>query len=381
MPSAEPNRHQPADDHGGFFLGLISGTSVDGIDAALVRFAPRLELLHARTVPMPAELRADVLRLSQAATMLTLDDVGRLDTRLGEAFASAAMQVLDESGTAADAVRAIGSHGQTLRHAPGGEAPFTLQLGDANRIAERTGITTVADFRRRDVAAGGQGAPLVPAFHAAVLANPEECRAVLNIGGIANLTLLSPDMPVRGFDTGPGNGLMDAWCLRHRGEAFDRDGGFAASGEVHLPLLARLQDDPWLQLPPPKSTGRDQYHLDWLDEILALLPALAAADVQASLAAFSAESIAAALRREQPDCRRLLVCGGGLHNRELMRRLADALPTVVIESTARYGVDPDFLEAMAFAWLARETLAGRPGNLAEVTGARGPRVLGAIHPA
>jgi anhydro-N-acetylmuramic acid kinase len=323
---------------------------------------------------MPEALRAEVLRLSQATTLLSLDDIGRLDARLGDAFAAAAQQLIDESGVAPAHIRGIGSHGQTLRHAPGGEAPFTLQLGDANRIAERTGITTVADFRRRDVAAGGQGAPLVPAFHAAVLANPEECRAVLNIGGIANLTLLSPDMPVRGFDTGPGNGLMDAWCLRHCGEAFD-------SGEVHSPLLARLQDDPWLQLPPPKSTGRDQYHLDWLDEILALLPALAAADVQASLAAFSAESIAAALRREQSDCRRLLVCGGGLHNRELMRRLADALPEVVIESTAGYGVDPDFLEAMAFAWLARETLAGRPGNLAEVTGARGPRVLGAIHPA
>lgn len=381
MPSAPAKPYEPADDTGGLFLGLISGTSVDGIDAALVRFSPRLELLHARTLAMPAALRAEVLRLSQAKTLLSLDDIGRLDAQLGEAFAAAALRLIDESGVEPASIRAIGSHGQTLRHLPDGETPFTLQLGDANRIAERTGIVTVADFRRRDVAAGGQGAPLVPAFHAALLADAGESRAVLNIGGIANLTLLPPGAAVRGFDTGPGNGLMDAWCLRHRGEAFDRDGDFAASGAVHPPLLTRLLDDPWLRLPPPKSTGRDQYHLDWLDETLATLPALAAADVQASLAAFSAESIAAALRREQQDCRRLLVCGGGLHNRELMRRLAEALPEVVIESTARYGVDPDFLEAMAFAWLARETLAGRPGNLAEVTGARGARVLGAIYPA
>ena len=381
MPSAPAKPYEPADDTGGLFLGLISGTSVDGIDAALVRFSPRLELLHARTLAMPAALRAEVLRFSQATSLLSLDEIGRLDARLGDAFAAAAQQLIDESGVAPAHIRAIGSHGQTLRHAPNGEAPFTLQLGDATRIAERTGIVTVADFRRRDVAAGGQGAPLVPAFHAALLADAGESRAVLNIGGIANLTLLPPGAAVRGFDTGPGNGLMDAWCLRHRGEAFDRDGDFAASGAVHPPLLARLLDDPWLRLPPPKSTGRDQYHLDWLDETLATLPALAAADVQASLAAFSAESIAAALRREQQDCRRLLVCGGGLHNRELMRRLTEALPEVVIESTARCGVDPDFLEAMAFAWLARETLAGRPGNLAEVTGARGPRVLGAIYPA
>lgn len=377
MPATAPAAGPAAD--GGLFLGLMSGTSADGIDAALVRFTSRPELLHARTVPLPDDLREEVLRLSQSATVLTLDDVGRLDARLGDAFAAAALQLIAESGVPPASVRGIGSHGQTLRHAPGGEVPFTLQLGDGNRIAERTGITTVADFRRRDVAAGGQGAPLVPAFHAALLANPGECRAVLNLGGIANLTLLRPDAAVRGFDTGPGNALMDAWCQRHHGDRFDRDGAFAASGQLHPGLLARLLDDPWLQLPPPKSTGRDQYHLGWLQDILVAFPAIAPATVQATLAAFTANSIAAALRRELPDCRRLLVCGGGLHNRELMRVLATALPELRIESTAVHGVDPDFLEAMAFAWLAQETLAGRPGNLPEVTGARGPRVLGAIH--
>jgi anhydro-N-acetylmuramic acid kinase len=375
---------EPAVDDGGLFIGLISGTSVDGIDASLVRFgdAPGAapEMLFGRTYPMPDALAHDVLALSQAAAAaaLPLDAVGELDTRLGQAFADAALALLRDSGTAATAVRAIGSHGQTLRHRPSGPAPFTLQLGDASWIAERTGIDTIADFRRRDVAAGGQGAPLVPAFHAAVLRDTGEERAVLNIGGIANLTLLPPAGAVRGFDTGPGNGLMDAWCLRHRGERFDRGGAWGAGGRVHDGLLARLLDEPWLALPPPKSTGRDQIQPDWLEARLGGL-ALAPEDVQATLCRFTAATIADALRREQADCARLLVCGGGVHNTHLLQALADALPGVRVESTAVHGLDPDLVEAMAFAWLSRETLARRPGNLADVTGARGPRVLGALH--
>jgi anhydro-N-acetylmuramic acid kinase len=290
------------------------------------------------------------------------------------------LALLQESGVSAGAIRAIGSHGQTLRHRPFGDAPFTMQVGDGNVIAELTGIATVADFRRRDVAAGGQGAPLVPAFHAATLHVADEDRAVLNIGGIANLTLLPAAGAVRGFDTGPGNCLMDAWCLRHRGERFDRAAAFAAGGACSSGLLERLLAEPWLALAPPKSTGRDHFHAQWLDAMLAGLD-LSPDDVQATLNRFTAQSIADALRRQMPACRRLLVCGGGVHNPVLMANLSTALPGVIIESTASQGLDPDFVEAMAFAWLARETCANRPGNLAAVTGARGPRVLGCIYPA
>jgi anhydro-N-acetylmuramic acid kinase len=383
MPASDAPHGPP--DHGGpshlrpWFLGLISGTSVDGIDAALVRFAPRLEIAAARTFPLSDALAAEVLRVSQSDAHLSLDDLGRLDTRLGEAFAAAADALVRDAGIAKADIAAIGSHGQTLRHAPSGEAPFTMQVGDAAVIAERTGLATVADFRRRDVAAGGQGAPLVPAFHAAVLADARESRAVLNLGGIANLTLLPPEGPVRGFDTGPGNGLMDAWCLRERGERYDRGGAFAASGTVDTALLAQLMAEPWLYLPPPKSTGRDQFHLAWLQPALHGR-ALAPADVQATLCEFTAASVADALLREQPGVAALLACGGGVHNATLMARLRARLPGVRVETTAEHGLDPDFVEAAAFAWLASRTLAGLPGNLPSATGARGPRVLGTIHP-
>lgn len=368
----------PADD--GLYLGLISGTSADGIDAALVRFDPRPRLVAARTFAYEAWLRRRVLALSQLEAAPTLDDVGETDALIGEAFAAAARALLGGAGVAPAAVAAIGSHGQTLRHRIGGPASFSLQLGDPNRIVERTGITTVADFRRRDIAAGGQGAPLMPAFHAGVLARPGEARAVLNLGGIANLTLLPADGRVRGFDTGPANGLMDAWCERHLGQAYDAGGAFAATGTVDAPLLEALLADPWFALPPPKSTGRDHLHLGWLEARLGERT-LPVADVQATLCELSARTVIEALQRTQPDTVALLVCGGGVHNPVLMGRLQALLPDARVESTASEGLDPDFVEAMGFAWLARETLAGRPGNRPEVTGAAGPRVLGAIYPA
>lgn len=366
------------------FLGLMSGTSADGIDAALVRFdegdahaAPIL--LHARTHAWQPALRERLLALGQQAAMLTLDEVGELDVRIGQAFAAAALATLFEAGLTARDVAAIGSHGQTLRHHPDGDAPFTLQLGDAHVIAERCGIPVVADFRRRDVAAGGHGAPLVPAFHAATLHDAGEDRAVLNLGGIANLTLLPARGTVRGFDTGPANGLMDAWCQRHVGTPCDIGGRFAAQGSIDGPLLARLLAEPWFAAPPPKSTGRDRFHLDWVEA--ALTGTEAPADVQATLLALTAHSVAAALHAIQPGTRRVIACGGGVHNPMLMAALAEAMPEAVIESSAGHGLDPDFVEAMAFAWLAREHLAGRPGNLPAVTGAAGPRVLGALYPA
>ncbi|HEX7801133.1 MAG TPA: anhydro-N-acetylmuramic acid kinase [Pseudoxanthomonas sp.] len=369
-----------SDDSAQLYLGLISGTSADGIDAALVRFEPHCELVFGRTYPWDETLRARLIALGQGGEATSLDELGELDTTLARAFADAAMQAIADSGTDRNRVRAIGSHGQTVRHRPESPAAFTWQMGDGNVIAERSGIATVADFRRRDVAAGGHGAPLMPAFHAAMLRSPEEDRAVLNLGGIGNFTLLPRAGEVRGFDTGPANALMDAWCERHTGQAYDAGGAFAASGAVDAGLLARLLDDPWFALPPPKSTGREQFHLRWLESRLgAEQPS--PADVQAALLELSAITIADALRATQPGTARVLGCGGGVRNAALMARISANLPGVVVESTAAHGLDPDYVEAMGFAWLARETLAGRPGNLPSVTGAKGPRVLGTVYPA
>lgn len=362
------------------YLGLISGTSADGIDAALVDFADgQARLVFGRTYPWDPALRAQLVALGQQGASLSLDAIAELDVRVARAFAEAANLALADSGTAAAAVRAIGSHGQTLRHRPWGPYPFTLQLGDPSTLAERTSITVVADLRRRDIAAGGHGAPLLPGLHAALLRAPDEDRAVLNLGGIANLTLLPARGQVRGFDTGPANALMDAWCLRHLAEDFDRGGAFASRGQVDAALLARLLDDPWFTQPPPKSTGRDHFHLGWVEA--RLRGDEAPADVQATLNALTARTVANALMATQPDTRRVIACGGGVHNPRLMAALAAALPDARVESTAAHGLDPDHVEAMGFAWLARQTLLGLPGNLSSVTGAAGPRVLGGIYPA
>lgn len=373
----------------GLFVGLMSGTSADGIDAALVRFDdsvanPHCELLLGRTYPWPDEVRVRLVELGQGADARSLEELGTLDVKTAIAFAEAARAVIAEAGFEATQVRAIGSHGQTVRHRPegaryDGQHPFTWQIGDGNVIAERTGIATVADFRRRDVAAGGHGAPLMPAFHAAMLHSPDEDRAVLNLGGIANFTLLPAQGDVRGFDTGPANALMDAWCERHRGVPFDAGGVFAASGLVDAELLLRLLDEPWFMLPPPKSTGREQFQLDWVQA--RLRGGEKPEDVQATLLELSAATVADALRAHQPRTRRVIACGGGVRNERLLASIAAQLPGVVVETTAVYGLDPDFVEAMGFAWLARQTLSGLPGNLPSVTGARGPRVLGAVYPA
>ncbi|HWI24201.1 MAG TPA: anhydro-N-acetylmuramic acid kinase, partial [Lysobacter sp.] len=324
-------------------------------------------------------LRTRLVALGQGGDATSLDELGALDVQVARSFAEAAAALLRKAGIHHAQVCALGSHGQTVRHRPEATHPFTWQLGDGNVIAERTGITTVADFRRRDVAAGGHGAPLVPAFHAALLHDAHENRAVLNLGGIANFTLLPANGTVRGFDTGPANALLDAWCERHTGHAFDAGGAFAAQGRIDGGLLARLLGEPWFAQPPPKSSGREQFHLRWVEE--RLLGTESAEDVQATLLELTAATVADALIAQQPDTRRVLVCGGGVHNPVLLERIAARLPQMHVESTAAHGLDPDFVEAMAFAWLARETLAGRPGNLPAVTGARGPRVLGVVYPA
>ncbi|SBV37600.1 anhydro-N-acetylmuramic acid kinase [uncultured Stenotrophomonas sp.] len=374
MPTADPRLP--------LFLGLMSGTSADGIDAALVQFPVEggCRLVHGHTFGWSPALRAELVALGQGREPASLDALGQLDARVGIAFAEAANGLLAQTGVDRAQVRAIGSHGQTIRHRPAAEPAFTWQLGDASRIAELTGLTTVADFRRRDVAAGGQGAPLMPAsFHATMCGAPHE-RAVLNLGGIANLSLIARDGGLRGFDTGPANALLDGWCQRHLGTPFDADGAFAAGGQIDAALLARLLAEPWFALPPPKSTGREQFHLDWVQARLGE-PAPAPADVQATLLELTAATVADALLAHLPGTKRLLVCGGGVRNPPLLRRIGARLPGVAVVSSAEHGLDPDFMEAMGFAWLARETLAGRPGNLPAVTGAQGPRILGAIHPA
>ncbi|MBM7130012.1 anhydro-N-acetylmuramic acid kinase [Dyella mobilis] len=369
------------DEASALYIGLISGTSADGIDAALVRFEhDRPHLLHALTHPWPDALRTQILRVAQDEVRLDLDTYGRLDVAIGQTFADAVQALLERSGTPASSVRAIGSHGQTIRHRPTGEYPFTLQIGDASVIAERSGVDVVADFRRADVAAGGQGAPLLPAVHAMLLASLGQTRIVLNLGGIANITVLAADGSVSGFDTGPANGLMDAWCLRHRGETFDRNGAFAASGQVDEALLSRLLGDAYFDLAPPKSTGREHFHLGWLDAQLSGT-FLSPADVQATLLELTVRSVTDAIDRHAVDAIDVLACGGGVHNDALMERLQRRLMPRKLSSTATCGVDPDYLEATAFAWLARQRLLGLPGNLPAVTGARGLRVLGAVYPA
>jgi anhydro-N-acetylmuramic acid kinase len=362
----------------GLFLGLISGTSADGIDVALARFDPKLEIVAAKTFAYPQSVRERVVALAKSRASILLDDYGHLDAEIGECFAKAAMSLLREAGVGTADVAAIGSHGQTVCHRPNGAFPFTLQIGDPSVIAERTGITTVADFRRADIAAGGQGAPLLPALHAAVLADPLVPRAILNLGGIGNLTLLVPGLAPLGFDTGPANCLLDAWAERHLGVARDDNGQWARGGSVDESLLAECLDDPYFALPPPKSTGREVFHLDWL--VAHVHAGMAAQGVQATLLALSARSIADAVRTNAPSIREVYGCGGGVHNAALMDALRAAMPGVKVDSTAALGLDPDFVEACGFAWLARARLANEPGNLPSVTGARGPRVLGAIYP-
>lgn len=364
------------------FIGLMSGTSMDGIDAALMAFTENTQrVLGFVSTSWPGEL-GDRLRALSTPGDDEIERLGVLDGAVAEAFSSAVERLLADTGTPAEAVRAIGSHGQTIRHRPDASPPFSLQIGDPNRLAESTGITVVADFRRRDMAAGGQGAPLVPAYHAAWFRDPHENRVVLNIGGIANVTLLpaSPGQPVTGFDTGPGNILLDRWIRQVKGLPFDQDGAWAASGSTDHEWLEQLLSDPYFHAPPPKSTGPEYFSPAWLQQHLPR-SGIRPEDVQATLTALTARSIADGVLRGGTAFGRVIVCGGGAHNRTLMQRLQEALPDAAIGTSSSFGVGPDQMEAAAFAWLARQTLLGRPGNLPAVTGASHPVILGGIYPA
>ncbi|WP_428946033.1 anhydro-N-acetylmuramic acid kinase [Pantoea sp. FN060301] len=364
----------------GRYIGVMSGTSLDGVDVVLAAIDERMVAQQASYChPIPASLRDEIMAVCQGQS-LTLSQLGQLDTRLGRLFAEAVQTLLTRQGLEKEDITAIGCHGQTVWHEPQSAAPNTLQIGDNNQIVAATGITVVGDFRRRDMALGGQGAPLVPAFHEAILMHPGERRMVLNIGGIANLSLLIPGKPVGGYDTGPGNMLLDAWIWHQQGERYDKDGGWGSRGRVVYPLLQELLSDPWFSLSAPKSTGREHFNLAWIEQRLSRFPGLAPEDVQATLVELTATTIAEQVMLSG-GCERLLVCGGGSRNPLLMTRLAALLAGTEVMPTDDAGISGDDMEALAFAWLAYRTLSGKSGNLPSVTGAREASILGAIYPA
>lgn len=363
------------------YIGLMSGTSADAIDAALVDLESSAQLIATHTLPLPQQIRQQIHALSLPDDN-EIDRMGALDGELGYLFAQVSLELIAKSGVDASQITAIGSHGQTIRHRPPGslQGVFTLQIGDPNLIAELTGITVVADFRRRDMAAGGQGAPLVPAFHRAIFHAGDRDRIVVNIGGMANITWLPAQGQLLGFDTGPGNVLMDNWIHSHSGDTYDKDGTWAASGTVNQELLANLLREDYFSLPAPKSTGRESFNYDWLDRsIEALSLSLSPADIQATLLDLTAISIADSINKLGDTTKEIYVCGGGAYNPVLMQRLQDLLHGDKVMSTATLGVDPQWIEAMAFAWLAQQTINHRPGNVREATGANREVILGGVY--
>ena len=374
--NSKPVKNDPdKDEH---FIGMLSGTSRDGVDTVLVNFSRgSMSILHANCVPYPPAIRQKLDQLLETGKRPGSDETSLLDETLGRFFARTAQNLVREAGMEMRDIRAIGSHGQNVWHEPWGEDPVSIQLGRPDLIAKNTSTTAVGNFRSADVQAGGQGAPLAPLLHLGLFHNKQEDRAILNIGGIANLTILPAKGGVTGYDCGPGNCLMDAWTLRHLQKDFDDNGRWASKGKVDTDLLERLLKDPYFSQPPPKSTGLEHFNLTWLDEMLANT-SLQEVDVQATLAELTAVSIANSLKGSG-EPKRLLVCGGGAHNAFLMRRLAAALPDVIVETTARYGIDPDWVEGLLFAWLARERLNNRPQNTPPITGAHNPVLLGDVH--
>lgn len=360
----------------------MSGTSLDGVDGVLARCDTPFRVLAHASAPFETPLRAELQALNTPGPN-ELHRAAMAANALVEVYARVVNDLLQQARMTAREVRAIGAHGQTVRHQPGlhDGTGYTLQLNQPALLAERCGIDVVADFRSRDVAAGGQGAPLVPAFHQRVFGRTGQHTAVLNLGGIANLSVLGPAGEVLGFDCGPGNLLMDHWCQTHTGQAFDRDGRWAASGQVHPGLLAHLMDEPFLKQPPPKSTGRDLFNPGWLDDRLGALAGLPPPDIQATLTAFTVQSSLQALRAHGPMCQRLIVCGGGALNLHLMEQLRLGLAGCEVVESGAAGLPPLQVEAAAFAWLAQQTVNRQTGNWPAVTGARGARVLGAIYPA
>jgi len=361
------------------YIGLISGTSMDGVDCALVEFignAPQL-IAHSCT-PLPPALRKDLLFLC-GGKQVDLEMLGRVDVEVGRLFAQSVNELLTSNAISSDSIVATGSHGQTIYHQPTGDTPFTQQIGDPNTIAQLTGITTVADFRRRDMVVGGEGAPLAPLLHRNCFQSSEHDRIIVNIGGISNITVLTKDNLCHAFDTGPGNVLMDYWIESKQQKSFDEAGNWAAQGQVCNELLDLLMQEIYLSLPPPKSTGRELFNGTWLEQKLSTLQAPpTAVDVQRSLLEYTATTIVGAINKEK-NTEEVYVCGGGAHNKLLMDRLQELLPEAKIDTTNSLGVDPDLVEAVAFAWMAKQTCAGKKIATQQLTGASRPVILGGIY--
>jgi anhydro-N-acetylmuramic acid kinase len=359
------------------YVGIMSGTSLDGIDVALVELSDgqvRLVGTHYQAYEQP--LKDTLLALHQPAiNELHLAQI--TGNNLARHYAGAVTSLLQKYAISPEQIRAVGCHGQTIRHRP--ENGYTIQLGNASLLAELTCISVVSDFRSRDISAGGQGAPLVPAFHDKVLRHPDIHRVIVNIGGISNLTDLRPGGLAAGFDCGPGNLLMDGWCMRHLGKAYDDQGNWAVTGQVLPALLGRMLKEPFFSLPPPKSSGRDLFNTQWLQD--KLQGDERAEDVQATLLELTCRTIAQAVQQYCAGAKEIYLCGGGAHNQTLLNRLVELQPDCIIRTTQYLGIDSDYLEAIAFAWLAQQALQGKPANLPIVTGAKHPCVLGAIYPA
>lgn len=354
---------------------------MDAVDAVLVCFHANgsIETCQAVSTPFPKYLHPRLQAIIKPNWLGSLKEIAEINALLGELYANTAQAVIKKSSIAKEHICAIGNHGQTIWHQPDQEPRFSWQLGDANQIAETTGVTTVADFRNRDIAAGGEGAPLVPAFHEAVFAAAGKNRVIVNIGGISNVSILSPGQATSGFDTGPGNGLMDAWCQQNLNKPYDHNGEWAMSGHCIPALLAKLLSDPYFCRPFPKSTGKEYFNLEWLAPHLSL--DLPANDIQATLLELTAVTIQQSILSASPNVNEVYLCGGGTKNAALFHRLSELMPGIYLAKTDVLGVDADWVEAVAFAWLAKQTLHGLPGNLASATGASGPRILGAIYQA
>tara|TARA_B110000444_G_scaffold257874_1_gene297374 strand:+ start:550 stop:1695 length:1146 start_codon:yes stop_codon:yes gene_type:complete len=368
-----------------YYIGLMSGTSIDSVDAALVGFKNNeITIIASHEHPIPTELRENVISLCETGDD-EINRAGVVDRELGALFAEAALALVATSDIERKAVVAIGSHGQTIRHHPTTKTTpskhaFTLQIGDPNTIAAHTGITTVADFRRMDIALGGQGAPLAPVFHKAFFSSQQHHTAVINIGGIANITYLPFNGEALGFDCGPGNGLMDLWIQRHQGSNFDKNGAWASQGNCHQELLSLLMNEDYLSWTPPKSTGRELFNGKWLDQKLSQVTESSPVDIQATLLEFTARVIQNHLEQLPETIADIFLCGGGAHNKSLVNRLQKLMTPAIVTDTSSFGIDPEWVEAAAFAWLARQTLSNLPGNLPGVTGASSRAILGAIYP-
>ncbi|AHG75881.1 Anhydro-N-acetylmuramic acid kinase [Mannheimia varigena USDA-ARS-USMARC-1296] len=365
-----------------YYIGVMSGTSLDGVDIALMDFAKNPpKMIACDFFPMPEELRSDISALLKTGET-NLQKLGEIDHRLGLLYAETINAFLAKNQLTAENIQAIGCHGQTVWHSPDSAYPFTTQIGDMNLVAAKTGITTIGDFRRKDMAVGGQGAPLVPAFHQAIFSEPNRLTVVLNIGGISNISVLKPNSPTIGYDVGAGNTLMDSWIEQHQGKRYDKNGEWARSGQIIPNLLIELLNEPFFSKVPPKSTGRELFNLTWLAKKLENFTAWKPENVQRTLAEFTAKSIAnelIALQTELPCL--LLVCGGGARNPLLMERLADLLPNWNVTTTTEFGLDIDYVEAAAFAWLAYQRMHSLPSNMPSVTGAKKAVSLGVIYPA